>query len=192
MNPLFLRLSSHSWVNFSFSIFFATFPNLIRIVAKPLNEELTPLPPLVSPLTSPLTPPAPTVTSYSWINSKDSNDITASKSLVLKPGHRYLVPINLIMDIPEGYSVRIHPRSGMALKQGITLINCEGVIDSDYVDPTFITLYNSSDSAVTISDGDRVAQGELIKNEQYTLASITEKPAQKTSRAGGFGSTGVN
>jgi dUTP pyrophosphatase len=133
-----------------------------------------------------------TVTSYSWINSKDSNDITASKSLVLKPGHRYLVPINLIMDIPEGYSVRIHPRSGMALKQGITLINCEGVIDSDYVDPTFITLYNSSDSAVTISDGDRVAQGELIKNEQYTLASITEKPAQKTSRAGGFGSTGVN
>jgi dUTP pyrophosphatase len=80
----------------------------------------------------------------------------------------------------------------MALKQGITLINCEGVIDSDYVDPTFITLYNSSDSAVTISDGDRVAQGELIKNEQYALASITEKPAQKTSRAGGFGSTGVN
>jgi dUTP pyrophosphatase len=132
------------------------------------------------------------VTSYSWLNSKETNTITEDKKLVLKPGHRYLVPTNLIIDIPEGYSVRIHPRSGLALKQGITLINCEGVIDSDYVDPTFITLYNTSDSAVTILDGDRVAQGEAIKSEFYSLAETKNKPVQKTNRIGGFGSTGVH
>lgn len=128
---------------------------------------------------------------YSSFNEKLVVYIAPSKSMIIQPKCRYLVPTNLIMDIPVGYSVRIHPRSGLALKNGITLINCEGVIDSDYIHPTYITLLNNSDSSFEIKDGDRIAQGELIKSEVYSLAEIFEAPTQKTSRAGGFGSTGV-
>jgi dUTP pyrophosphatase len=95
------------------------------------------------------------------------------------------------MDIPERFSVRIHPRSGLALKSGITLINCEGVIDSDYVEPTYITLLNLSDSIVEIKDGDRVAQGELVRSETYEIEEMTDRPEPKSSRKGGFGSTGA-
>jgi dUTP pyrophosphatase len=117
--------------------------------------------------------------------------VSSTQHLLLRPGHRYLIPTNLILDIPEGFSVRIHPRSGLALKQGLTLINCEGVIDSDYVEPIYITLLNLSDSPVEISDGDRVAQAELVRSETYEIEEVNTPPARKTSRVGGFGSTGV-
>lgn len=128
---------------------------------------------------------------YSSFNEKNVVYIGPSKSIILQPKCRYLVPTNLIMDIPSGFSVRIHPRSGLALKNGVTLINCEGVIDSDYVNPTFITLFNLSDSSFEVKDGDRIAQGELVLLQNYTITQIHEAPTQKTSRSGGFGSTGV-
>jgi dUTP pyrophosphatase len=131
------------------------------------------------------------VSYYSSFNIKDSTFIGPSRSINIKPRCRYLVPTNLIMNIPEGYSVRIHPRSGLALKNGITLINCEGVIDSDYINPTYITLYNTSDTSFEVKDGDRIAQGELIKQQTYSIIETAVAPTQKTSRAGGFGSTGV-
>lgn len=135
--------------------------------------------------------PGAEVNYYSSFNIKESLFVGPSKSILIHPKCRYLVPTNLIMDIPEGFSVRIHPRSGLALKNGITLINCEGVIDSDYINPTFITLFNNSDTSFEVKDGDRIAQGELIRSEQYSIVEIKEAPAQKTNRAGGFGSTGV-
>ena len=131
------------------------------------------------------------VTSYTWLNITDLVSVSPTQQLLLRPGHRYLIPTNLILDIPEGFSVRIHPRSGLALKQGLTLINCEGVIDSDYVDPIYITLLNLSDSPVEIRDGDRVAQAELVRSETYEIEEVNTPPARKTSRVGGFGSTGV-
>ena len=67
---------------------------------------------------------------------------------------RVLVPTGLIFDIPEGYSVRLHSRSGLAWKEGLYLTNCEGVIDSDYVDPVFVMMTSISQSPKTINNGD--------------------------------------
>ena len=103
-----------------------------------------------------------------------------------------LVPTNLILDIPKGFSVKAHPRSGLSLKQGLTLFNCTGVIDSDYVDPLFITLVNISGTTRTICDGDRIIQAELQVKIDTALESTNKRPTKKTDRNGGFGSTGVN
>lgn len=123
--------------------------------------------------------------------AQDSLAVNAFGSITIEPGMRTLVPLNLIFDIPDGFSLRVHPRSGVSLKQGLTLFNCEGVIDNDYVDPCFVTLYNISGIDQIIADGDRIAQAELVRSEVYTIQETTEKPAQKTERSGGFGSTGV-
>lgn len=112
-------------------------------------------------------------------------------NLTIAPGDRMLVPTGLIMDIPEGYSVRLHARSGTSLKQGLVLANAEGVIDSDYVEEVFVIVMNVSENAVTIAAGDRIAQAELIKNEEYTIEQTPSRPLYKTTRIGGFGSTGV-
>jgi dUTPase len=71
------------------------------------------------------------------------------------------------------------------------LCNSEGVIDYDYVDPTYIMVGNFSSQGVTIYNGDRIAQGELIEIKQVAMEEISEPPQQKTDRNGGFGSTGV-
>ena len=104
---------------------------------------------------------------------------------------RMLIPTGLIVDIPDGYSVRLHSRSGLAFKQGLYLTNCEGIIDSDYVDPIFAMMTNISNVPVKIFNGDRIWQGELIRCERYTLDESDEAPTRKTDRDGGFGSTGV-
>lgn len=109
----------------------------------------------------------------------------------IMPGDRILVPTGLIFDIPQGYSVRIHPRSGLSYKQGLVLANLEAVIDSDYVQETFVLLTNNSQIDQTITHGDRIAQAELVKQEEYVLWEIHEAPEQKTDREGGLGSTGV-
>jgi len=104
---------------------------------------------------------------------------------------RMLIPTGLIADIPPGFSIRLHSRSGLAFKQGVYLTNCEGVIDSDYVDPIFAMVTSLSNVPVKIYNGDRICQGELVRCEKYTLNESDEPPTQKTDREGGFGSTGV-
>lgn len=105
---------------------------------------------------------------------------------------RVLVPTGLIFDIPEGYSIRIHSRSGLSLKQGLTLRNAEGVVDSDYTEQTYVMLYNGSKQTAKISHGDRIAQFEMVPVLQYNLQQVDRSSiAQKTDRSGGFGSTGV-
>ena len=111
--------------------------------------------------------------------------------IVLMPGDRVMIPTGLIFDIPEGYSVRIHPRSGLSYKQGLVLANLEAVIDSDYVQETFVLLHNTSANQITINSGDRIAQGEMVKKEEYVLWEIAQAPSQKTDRTGGLGSTGI-
>ncbi len=114
-----------------------------------------------------------------------------SDKIVINPGERVLVPTGLILDIPEGYSVRLHARSGLSLKQGLVLANAEGVIDSDYVDPTYIMMSNISTIMATIKHGDRIAQGELVPVYPADFKEIKEAPGRKTDRQGGLGSTGV-
>ena len=76
---------------------------------------------------------------------------------------RVLVPTGLILDIPDGYSVRLHSRSGLVYNHGLYLTNCEGIIDWDYVDPIFIIMTNISQSPKTINNGDRICQAELVE-----------------------------
>lgn len=112
-------------------------------------------------------------------------------SLVLNPGERALIPTGLIFAIPNGWSIRLHPRSGLALKNFIGLANSEGVIDDDYVNQTYALLANESDKQFVISIGDRLCQGEIYKNQPCTMKRIYTQPTQKTDRTGGLGSTGV-
>lgn len=126
---------------------------------------------------------------YSNLNKPFSRSLASA--ITIAPGDRVLVPTGCIMDIPEGYSVRIHARSGTSLKQGLVLGNAEGVIDSDYVEEVFVILWNISGNAVTINNGDRIAQAELVQNVDYTVEQTPARPLPKTNRAGGFGSTGI-
>ena len=123
---------------------------------------------------------------------KASFDINSNRSFIqLNNMERMLIPTGLIADIPKGYSVRLHSRSGLAFKQGVYLANCEGIIDSDYVDPIFTMVTSISNVPTRIYHGDRICQGELVKCEQFTLDETDEAPSQKTNRDGGFGSTGT-
>ena len=119
-------------------------------------------------------------------------DINSNNTFIqLNNMERMLIPTGLIADIPPGFSIRLHSRSGLAFKQGVYLTNCEGVIDSDYVDPIFAMVTSLSNVPVKIYNGDRICQGELVRCEKYTLDESDEAPTQKTDREGGFGSTGV-
>ena len=111
-------------------------------------------------------------------------------------GTNLILGCGLIPVIPEGYSLRIHPRSGLAFKNNITLVNCEGIIDNDYADEIKFNLIKFDDNFEQINEplkiccGDRIAQGELVKNESTCLREIYERPSYKWNRKGGFGSTG--
>jgi dUTP pyrophosphatase len=109
----------------------------------------------------------------------------------LMPGERALIRTGLTFKLPDGYSLRLHPRSGMALKYGLTLTNCEGVVDEDYTYETKLIMMNTnSKDSIKIYNKDRVAQAELVVYEQPLLAEIQIRPGLKTDRVGGFGSTG--
>jgi len=108
----------------------------------------------------------------------------------LPPGIRVLVPTGLIFDIPEKHVMKMYIRSSQALKKGLIMANGVGIIDSDYVEESFMMLQNVSDSMATIEHGERVAQCLVEKTLRLKIAEVTEKPGQKTDRDGGFGSTG--
>jgi len=111
-------------------------------------------------------------------------------SVTLVPGARALVPTGLRLDIPQGYEVQIRPRSGLALKHGITLPNSPGTIDSDYRGPLGVIVMNAGEADFTIEHGDRIAQMVVapVLQAQFTLV----RALSETERgSGGFGSTGV-
>lgn len=118
------------------------------------------------------------------------NTIEGYERIGVMPGQRILVPTGIILDIPEGYSVRVHPRSGLAIKQGINLVNCEGVIDSDYTHELMVPLMNNSSRTWEIRHGDRIAQAEVVQVLHMDIRYIGNAPGQKGNREGGFGSTG--
>jgi dUTP pyrophosphatase len=110
-------------------------------------------------------------------------------SLDLAPGARVLVPTGLRLAIPEGYEVQIRPRSGLALKHGITLPNSPGTIDSDYRGALGVIVMNAGSEPFTIAHGDRIAQMVVAPVIRAGFAEADTLP--ETARgAGGFGSTG--
>lgn len=129
------------------------------------------------------------ITVYTKYNQKVKRDVTDLRSFVLESGDRALIPTGIIFDLPKGISMRIHPRSSMAFKHGLTLGNAEAVIDADYVDPTYVMLWNISQLPAVINNGERIAQGELVHTYPYKVVHV-DKPEQKTNRTGGVGSTG--
>jgi len=137
--------------------------------------------------------PTDTLTVYGQSNEKRKSviDPNNGKGCVLYSGERVLVPTGLVFDLTEDQSLRIHPRSGLAWKSGITVANCEGVVDADYVQQTYVMLQNISDQPFMIRDGDRIAQAEIVKNNRVWFIETTIEPKEKTDRTGGLGSTGV-
>jgi dUTP pyrophosphatase len=109
-------------------------------------------------------------------------------SVVLAPMQRALVPTGLYMALPPGYEAQVRPRSGLALKHGITVLNTPGTIDADYRGECGVIIINLSDQPYTIADGDRIAQLVVAKHETVEWEVVDE--LGQTDRAGGFGSTG--
>jgi dUTP pyrophosphatase len=111
------------------------------------------------------------------------------QDLVLSPMERQLVPTGLYLEIPEGHEVQVRPRSGLAMKQGITCLNTPGTIDSDYRGEVKIILINLSGEAQVLKNGDRIAQLVLQKVERAAWEG-TEVLGATERNEGGFGHTG--
>lgn len=109
--------------------------------------------------------------------------------MVLKPGERTLVPTGLSFEIPEGFEIQARPRSGWALKQGMTLLNTPGTIDADYRGEVKVILINLGQEPVQIADQERIAQFVICPILQVSLDEVTEL-SDTVRGAGGFGSTG--
>jgi dUTP pyrophosphatase len=108
----------------------------------------------------------------------------------IAPGERVLIPTGLAVEIPLGFEIQIRPRSGLAAKQGVTVLNSPGTVDADYRGEIKIILINLGKEIVTVNDQDRVAQMVLAPVFQAELV-LTENLSSTTRGAGGFGSTGV-
>lgn len=111
------------------------------------------------------------------------------QGLFLPPSGRILVPTGLRVEIPEGFEVQIRPRSGLALKHGISLPNTPGTIDSDYRGPLGVILINLGSEAFTVGHGDRIAQ-MIVAPVVQARFELAEGLSNTTRGSGGFGSTG--
>lgn len=127
-------------------------------------------------------------------NGGTLNLMTSSYEISLKPLERILIHTGIYFDIPEGTEIQVRPRSGLAIKQGLTVINTPGTIDESYTGECCVLVINLSDKKIFISNGDRIAQavltpvynGKLVTLEKvYTISKETDRGS------GGFGHTGI-
>lgn len=116
-------------------------------------------------------------------------DLVASEAAVLKPGERALVSTGLVLEIPEGYEAQIRPRSGLALKYGVTLVNSPGTIDADYRGEIRVLLINHGAEPFAIERGERIAQIVFAPVTRIEW-NETDEVAGTGRGGGGFGSTG--
>ncbi|HNB38353.1 MAG TPA: dUTP diphosphatase [Chitinophagales bacterium] len=113
-----------------------------------------------------------------------------TEPIMLKPLQRALIPTGLFIELEQGYEAQIRPRSGLALKKGLTILNSPGTIDSDYRGEIKIIIINLSNETIVINTGERIAQMVIAKYEQATLKEVDE--LGETERGeGGFGHTGI-
>ena len=110
--------------------------------------------------------------------------------IVLKPLQRCLVPTGLFLALPEGYEAQVRPRSGLALKKGVTVLNSPGTVDADYRGEVGVILINLSAEEFVIEDGERIAQMVIARHEQVMWEEV-EILSETERGAGGFGHTGV-
>jgi dUTP pyrophosphatase len=144
----------------------------IKMIVNIINQSLNPLP------------------AYATVGSSGM-DIRASieSPITLNSLERTLVPTGIFLEIPQGYEAQIRPRSGLAIKQGLTCLNTPGTIDADYRGEIKVILINLSNEPQTINHGDRIAQMVFMKIEQVQLTHV--ESINETERgAGGFGHTG--
>lgn len=152
------------------------------------------------------------VNGYDAENTQVERFVDNHGYMSILPGDRLLIPTGMVFKLNyqvsiedfadivkhhdddislRDFSIRLHPRSGLALKQGLILANCEGVIDADYQHEVFVMLHNISKISALMKKGDRIAQGEVVCNEPFSFYKLSEMPQQVSERNGGFGSTGV-
>ncbi|MDX1586072.1 MAG: dUTP diphosphatase, partial [Balneolaceae bacterium] len=113
-----------------------------------------------------------------------------NEPLELKPGQRALIPTGFQMALPEGYEAQIRPRSGLAYKHGVTMLNTPGTIDADYRGEVKVLAINHGDKVFTVNHGDRIAQ-MVIAPVQQMFAEEVENLPDSDRGSGGFGSTGI-
>lgn len=117
-------------------------------------------------------------------------DVPPGVGQTIAPGSVGLVATGLRVAVPMGYELQVRPRSGIALKQGVTVMNSPGTVDADYRGPVGVILFNSTDTPFHISHGDRIAQGVICPVVQGDFDLVDELPSTDRGE-GGFGSTGV-
>ena len=113
------------------------------------------------------------------------------EKIILAPFDRKLIPTGISISIPEGYEAQVRPRSGLSIKNGITVLNSPGTIDSDYRGDIGVILINLSKESYTIKPGDRVAQIVFSKYEKIEWGIVSDLPNSNRGKSG-FGSTGKN
>jgi len=113
-----------------------------------------------------------------------------TKSITLQPMERAIIPTGLFLELPIGIEAQVRPRSGLAAKKGITVLNAPGTVDADYRGEVGVILINLSNEDFIVENGERIAQLVIAKHERATWEAVDE--LSKTDRGeGGFGSTGV-
>lgn len=129
---------------------------------------------------------------FTPMNEEKSDHFSSPwQPVYLYPGNRYKIPTGLILDLPRNGHVKVVSRSGAALKKGLIVVNAPGIIDSDYVQEVFVLIQNVTDCPVIIEQGERIAQAQLRVNVQTDFEEMKVAPEKKTSRDGGFGSSGT-
>ena len=129
---------------------------------------------------------------YETIHSAgmDVRAFVGDAQIIIRPFQRVLIPTGLYIELPHGYEAQIRPRSGLALKNGITVLNSPGTIDADYRGEVKILLINLSDTDFVVRNGDRIAQMIIAKHEQTEWVEA-EFLNETTRGSGGYGHTGV-
>jgi dUTP pyrophosphatase len=120
-------------------------------------------------------------------------DLISIERVCMHPGTTHIISTNLTVEIPQGYEIQIRPRSGLAAKNGVPVLNSPGTIDSDYRGEIKVILFNSSKNYFNICIGDRIAQMVLAKVEKMVLMKVVNKDELSVTERGegGFGSTGL-
>ena len=111
--------------------------------------------------------------------------------IVLEPGRYALIPTGLYLELPEGTEAQVRPRSGLAFKHGVTVLNSPGTIDADYRGEVGVLLINHGQEPFTVNDGERVAQLVIARYERVTFTEVADLSVSERG-AGGFGHTGRN
>ena len=113
-----------------------------------------------------------------------------AEPVTLRPGERRLIPSGIALAVPEGFEAQIRPRSGLALRHGVTVLNSPGTIDADYRGEIGVLLVNLGEAPFTIARGDRIAQMVVSPVARASWSETTDLPESERG-AGGFGSTGI-